>query len=49
MDDIELALEEIAGRFDACGDVTWTSAQVAAALRRFAAYPEDALTNREDE
>jgi len=35
MNDVELAIEELANRFEMAGEVTWTSAQVADALRRF--------------
>ena len=48
-DEVEIALEELANRFAMAGDTTWTSAEVADAIRRFAAYPEDPLTNRADE
>ena len=48
-DEVEIALEELANRFAMSGDtVVWTSAEVADAIRRFAAYPEDPLTNRGD-
>ena len=46
--EVEIALEELANRFAMAGDTTWTSAEVADAIRRFAAYPEDPLTNRAD-
>jgi hypothetical protein len=48
-DDVEIALEELANRFEMAGDTVWTSSQVAGALRRFAAYPEDPLTNRDED
>jgi len=48
-DEVEIALEELANRFAMAGETTWTSAEVADAIRRFAAYPEDPLTNRDDE
>ena len=47
--EVEIALDELANRFAMAGDTTWTSAEVAEAIRRFAAYPEDPLTNRADE
>ena len=49
MTEVEQALEDLANRFEMAGDTIWTSAQVADAIRRFAAYPEDVLTNREEE
>jgi hypothetical protein len=49
MTEVEQALEDLANRFEMAGDTIWTSAQVADAIRRFAAYPEDPLTNREDD
>jgi hypothetical protein len=49
-DEVEIAMEELANRFAMAGDtVVWTSAEVADAIRRFAAYPEDPLTNRDED
>ena len=45
---LEAALEDLANRFEMAGNTTWTSAQVADALRRFAVDPDALLTNRED-
>jgi hypothetical protein len=49
MNEVELALEELANRFEMAGDVTWTSSQVADALRRFLTDRDAPLTNREDD
>ena len=49
MTEVERALEELANRFEMAGEAVWTSSQVADAIRRFAAYPEDPLTNRDEE
>jgi len=48
MDDVERALEELAVRFEMAGDVMWSSAQVADAIRKFSVDPDDPLTNHDD-
>jgi len=49
MNEVELAIEELANRFEMAGEVTWTSSQVADALRRFLTDRDAPLSNREEE
>jgi hypothetical protein len=49
MDEVELALEDLANRFEMAGNVTWSGVEVADVLRRYAVNRDAPLTNRDDD
>jgi phage shock protein A len=48
-DEVTVALEDLANRFENAGEAIWTGSQVADTLRRYANDRDTPLTNRDDE